>query len=328
VGSPLVGTSLATLHVHGEIDLVARHAVPVLLLGETGVGKEVVARELHRRSGRPGAFIAVNCAAISPQLAESELFGHVAGAFTGAARAADGLFVAAQHGTLFLDEVGELPLELQAKLLRALASAEVRAVGATLAQQVDVRVIAATLRDLHDGVFAETFRADLLHRLAGWELRIPPLRQRRDDVIAIAVAMLARRQAPPLSVDAAEALVLHDWPGNVRELERVLAAAVIRAGDAPPHTELGLAHLPPAIAARLGDRVDDAAALPEGLGAVPLAIAAPPGLTPTRDELVAALTRYAGSVARVAEHFGKDRQQVYRWARRYSVELSGFRDGA
>jgi len=252
--SPLLGTSVATLQLHGEIALVAQHAVPVLLLGETGVGKEVVAREIHRRSGRTGAFIAVNCAAISPQLAESELFGHVAGAFTGATRAADGLFVAADGGTLFLDEIGELPLDLQPKLLRALANAEVRAVGATVARKVDVRIVAATLRDLDGGVADSSFRADLLNRLAGWELRVPPLRRRREDVIAIASAVLARRQAPALSVDAAEALVLHDWPGNVRELERVLAAALIRATGAAPNSELGLEHLPAQLTARLGPR--------------------------------------------------------------------------
>jgi transcriptional regulator with GAF, ATPase, and Fis domain len=321
-GTPLLGTSIATLHLHGEIALVAAHPVPVLVLGETGVGKEVIAREIHRRSQRPGAFVAVNCAAISPQLAESELFGHVAGAFTGATRAADGLFVAADGGTLFLDEIGELPIDLQPKLLRALASAEVRAVGATVARRVDVRIVAATLRDLDGGVAADSFRADLLNRLSGWQLRVPPLRQRREDVIAIAAGYLGQRQAPALSADAAEALVLHDWPGNVRELERVLAAALIRAGNAAPSSELGLDHLPPAITARLGPRLEHA---PAAAPAIPLAIAAPGHLTPTRDELAAALTRYEGNVARVAEHFEKDRQQVYRWARRYGIDLGAFR---
>jgi transcriptional regulator with GAF, ATPase, and Fis domain len=320
--TPLLGSSVATLHLHGEIALVAPHPVPVLVLGETGVGKEVIAREIHRRSGRTGAFLAVNCAAISPQLAESELFGHVAGAFTGATRAADGLFAAADGGTLFLDEIGELPIDLQPKLLRALASAEVRAVGATVARRVDVRIVAATLRDLDGQVAGDGFRADLLNRLSGWQINVPALRDRREDVIAIAAGYLARRQAPPLSADAAEALVLHDWPGNVRELERVLAAALIRAGNAAPHTELGLDHLPPAITARLGPRLARDAAAPP---VIPLAMAAPASLTPTRDELVAALTRYGGNIARVAEHFEKDRQQVYRWARRFGLDPGAFR---
>jgi transcriptional regulator with GAF, ATPase, and Fis domain len=318
----LLGTSVATLHLHAELALVAPHAVPVLVLGETGVGKEVIAREIHRRSERTGAFLAVNCAAISPQLAESELFGHVAGAFTGATRAADGLFVAADRGTLFLDEIGELPIDLQPKLLRALANAEVRAVGATTARRVDVRIVAATLRDLDGRVADDGFRADLLNRLSGWQIKVPALRDRREDVIAIAAGYLARRQAPPLSADAAEALVLHDWPGNVRELERVLAAALIRAGNAAPHTELGLDHLPPAITARLGPRLARDAVAPPVL---PLAVAAPANLTPTRDELAAALTRYGGNIARVAEHFEKDRQQVYRWARRFGLDLGAFR---
>jgi transcriptional regulator with GAF, ATPase, and Fis domain len=322
-GTSLLGSSMATLHLHGEIGLVAPHAVPVLVLGETGVGKEVIAHEIHRRSGRTGAFIAVNCAAISPLLAESELFGHVAGAFTGATRAADGLFVAADGGTLFLDEVGELPADLQPKLLRALANAEVRAVGATVARRVDVRIVAATLRDLDGKVAEDSFRADLLNRLSGWQIKVPALRQRREDVVVIAAGILARRQAPSLSADAAEALVLHDWPGNVRELERVIAAALIRAGDAPPNSELGLEHLPAAIASRLGPRLAHAAASGP---VIPLAMAAPANLTPTRDELMAALTRYGGNIARVAEHFEKDRQQVYRWARRYGVDLGAFRD--
>ncbi len=322
-GTSLLGSSMATLHLHNEIALVARHAVPVLVLGETGAGKEVIAREIHRRSGRTGAFIAVNCAAISPLLAESEFFGHVPGAFTGATRAADGLFAAADGGTLFLDEIGELPIDLQPKLLRALANAEIRAVGASVARRVDVRIIAATLRDLDGSVADDSFRADLLNRLSGWQLKVPALRQRREDVVVISAGILARRQAPALSADAAEALVLHDWPGNVRELERVLAAALIRASNAPPNSELGLEHLPAAIASRLGPRIEHAVTAGP---MIPLAMAAPGHLTPTRDELVAALTRYGGNVARVAEHFEKDRQQVYRWARRHGLDLGAFRD--
>jgi transcriptional regulator with GAF, ATPase, and Fis domain len=235
----IAGTSLAMLRVHAEIALVARHTVPVLVLGESGAGKELVAEEIHVRSGRRGELVAVNCAAISPHLAESELFGHVAGAFTGATRAADGLFVAADGGTLFLDEIGELPAELQPKLLRALATGEVRAVGSSVTRKVDVRVVAATLRDLDGAVERGAFRGDLYHRLAGWRIAVPPLRTRRDDVIAIANELLARKQAPPLTADAAEALALHDWPGNVRELEHVLAAAIVRGDPArPPAREL------------------------------------------------------------------------------------------
>jgi transcriptional regulator with GAF, ATPase, and Fis domain len=287
------------------------------------VGKELVAEEIHRRSGRAGAFVPINCAAISPQLAESELFGHVAGAFTGAAKAADGLFVAADGGTLFLDEIGELPLDLQPKLLRALAKGEVRAVGSSVARTVDVRVVAATLRDLVDDVAAQAFRADLFNRLSGWRVSVPPLRARKDDLIAIAGALLHRRAAPPLSVDAAEALLLHGWPGNVRELEQVLAAAVIRASGAAPGATLTLEHLPPELVRPLHDRLGRAAS--DGPAQLPLAVAVERDQTPTRHELCAALTRYDGNVARVAEHFAKDRQQVYRWAKRYDLDLASFR---
>ncbi|HMG56821.1 MAG TPA: sigma-54-dependent Fis family transcriptional regulator, partial [Kofleriaceae bacterium] len=157
----LVGDSVPALRLHAEIGLVSAAPLPVLVLGETGVGKELVAEEIHRRSGRTGAFVAINCAAIAPELAESELFGHVAGAFTGANRASEGLFVAADGGTLFLDEVGELPTDLQAKLLRALANGEIRAVGSSATRTVDVRVVAATLRDLDTAVRQDRFRADL-----------------------------------------------------------------------------------------------------------------------------------------------------------------------
>jgi transcriptional regulator with GAF, ATPase, and Fis domain len=262
--------------------------------------------------------VPVNCAAIAPELAESELFGHVAGAFTGATRASDGLFVAADGGTLFLDEVGELPLELQAKLLRALAKGEIRAVGSSAARAVDVRVVAATLRDLDGAVRADRFRADLLNRLAGWRVTLPALRARRDDLIAIAQAFIAKLRGPGLSPDAAEALLLHDWPGNVRELERVIAAAVVRASDARAEA-IGLPHLPPAMALRLGERATAGPTL------------APPvipqgGAVPTKDELCAVLARMGGNIARVAEHFHKERQQVYRWARRYDIDLGAYRE--
>ncbi|MCE9575353.1 MAG: sigma 54-interacting transcriptional regulator [Deltaproteobacteria bacterium] len=311
----LVGDSLAALRVHGEIALVARQPLPVLVLGETGVGKELVAEEIHRRSRRAGPFIAVNCAAIAPELAESELFGHVAGAFTGARAAADGLFVAAEGGTLFLDEVGELPAELQPKLLRALAQGEVRAVGSTTARRVDVRVVAATLRDLDAEVAAGRFRGDLFNRLAGWRIEIPSLRARRDDIVAIASAFLRAANGPALGPDAAEALLLHDWPGNVRELERVIAAAVVRATDARA-AELGLAHLPPPLVERLGTRVTASTAPP---------LLVPSTSPPTRDELCHVLTRMDGNIARVAEHFGKERQQIYRWAKRLDIDLDAYR---
>ncbi|MBV8757103.1 MAG: sigma 54-interacting transcriptional regulator [Deltaproteobacteria bacterium] len=316
LGSKIVGDSIAALRLHGEIDLVAAQPVSVLVLGETGVGKELVAQEIHRRSRRSGAFVAVNCAAIARELAESELFGHVPGAFTGAARASDGLFVAAEGGTLFLDEVGELPPDLQPKLLRALATGEIRPVGSSNARTVDVRVVAATLRDLDEAVRADTFRADLMNRLAGWKITVPTLRERRDDIFAIASLFLRRHGNLALSTDAIEALLVHDWPGNVRELERTIAAAAVRAQAARSGVEL--AHLPTELAARLSGR-----AIADAPRTAPILV--PAGAMPTREELTALLEQMDGNVARVAEHLGKDRQQIYRWAKRYGLDVESFR---
>jgi transcriptional regulator with GAF, ATPase, and Fis domain len=297
----------------------------VLVLGETGVGKELVARELHRASGREGAFVPVNCAAIPEQLAESELFGHVAGAFTGAGARSDGLFVSADGGTLFLDEVGELPPVLQPKLLRALATGEVRAVGAAAARRVQVRVVAATWRD----VVADTdgFRRDLLARLAGWTIPVPPLRDRRDDLLPLAAGVLAAQPgAPALSASAAEALLLHDWPRNVRELEQVVAAAAVRAG---PAGVIGLEHLPEALATRVtardaGDVAGpDAAASREAVP--PLELLVDRTATPDEPTLRMVLERLDGNLVKVAELFGRDRKQIYRWLERYGLDAESFR---
>ena len=179
--SEVMGPSAAMRRVRHEARLAAGQPLPILLTGETGVGKERVAREIHRLSGRRGPFVALNCAAISAALAESELFGHAAGAFTGATARREGLFDAARGGTLLLDEIGEMPPDLQPKLLRALALGEVRPVGDTAAHAVDVRVVAATNRNLEAEVAAGRFRADLLARLDGLTLRLPALRKRRED---------------------------------------------------------------------------------------------------------------------------------------------------
>jgi transcriptional regulator with GAF, ATPase, and Fis domain len=318
--STLLGHSVPMQRLRGEIQLVAPHAVSVLVLGDTGVGKERVAEEVHRRSGRSGGFVAVNCAAIPDELAESELFGHVAGAFTGAAGRSDGLFGAAEGGTLFLDEVGELPLPLQAKLLRALATGEVRAVGATASRRVDVRIVAATLRDLHGAVVAGTFRDDLLARLSGWIIRVPPMVERREDILELAQAWLeARGLVARLSANAAEALLLHDWPHNVRQLEQVMQQAVLRAAGA---SVIRSEHLPPEMpvaAVGTGDRplVESA----------PLALRVDRRGTPSRDDLATVLEHFGGVVSEAAAFFGKDRKQVYRWMRRHGLDVGDARDG-
>ena len=208
--------------------------VPVLVLGETGTGKELIARALHAESPRRDRpFLAVNCSAIPAGLLESELFGHARGAFTGADRARTGLFGAANGGTLLLDEIGDLPLELQPKLLRVLQEGEVRRVGDSQSQPVDVRVVAATAVDLRQAVAAGRFREDLFYRLAVVSLELPPLRRRPEDIAPLVQAYLPRlaarfvRPVPELTAEALQLLEQHTWPGNVRELVNVLEKTLV-----------------------------------------------------------------------------------------------------
>lgn len=226
--SNLMGQLLAMVRT------VADSTSSVLILGETGTGKELIARALHSEGGRrDGPFVAVNCSAIAPGLLESELFGHARGAFTGADREKKGLFAAADGGTLFLDEIGDLPLELQPKLLRVLQEGEVLRVGEAKPRKVDVRVVAATAKDLKAEVVAGRFRDDLYYRLAVVDLLIPPLRERSEDIPALAehfmarIAARERRPAPLLAEGALEALEDYAWPGNVRELENFIEKVMI-----------------------------------------------------------------------------------------------------
>lgn len=233
-GWPIAGddSSLALLTL---AERIARSEIPVLLEGPTGTGKEVLARFIHRCSERAGGpFVAVNCAAMPEAMLEGLLFGHRKGAFTGAAESREGLFRAAHGGTLLLDEIGELPLALQAKLLRALQEGEVLPLGATQPLPVDVRIVAATNRRLAAEVEAGRFREDLLYRLNVFPLDIAPLRARRLDIAPLAFGMLLRHagRAFWLADDALELLAGHHWPGNVRELENVIRRAILLAGEA------------------------------------------------------------------------------------------------
>ena len=232
----MIGSSPPMLELFAMIDRVAASGVPVLIQGETGTGKELVARALHDASPRKaGPFLAENCAAISENLLESELFGHKKGAFTGAVADRPGHFVVADGGTVFLDEIGDMPLSMQAKLLRVLQDGEVRAVGANTTKKVDVRILAATHRDLPSAVASGDFREDLMFRLNVVTLHLPPLRDRGDDVRAIARAILpgiaeeVGREAS-ISEGALDALAGWSWPGNVRELENELRRAVALSG--------------------------------------------------------------------------------------------------
>jgi len=238
------------------LDLIARAAesdIPILIEGESGTGKELVARAVHQRSPRrERPFVAVNCAALPQALLESELFGHTRGAFTGAARDRRGLFASADHGTLFLDEVGEMPAELQAKLLRVLQSGEYRAVGSDRPAMADVRIVAATQRRLEEEVKAGRFREDLYFRLKGVCVTVPPLRARKEDIPALIARFLEQfHPAGPLTLsdEARACLLTYDYPGNVRELESIIRRAVLfaEAGTIP------LSALPPEVADRGGE---------------------------------------------------------------------------
>ena len=254
--SPFSFASPAMQATERLITRVAPTDSTVLITGESGTGKGVAARRLHELSARrDGPFVAVNCGAIPENLIESELFGHTKGAFTSADRARKGLFVQADRGTIFLDEIGELPLGLQTKLLHVLESKEVRAVGSETSRKVDVRIVAATNRDLNAMVREGRFREDLFFRLSMFQIPMPPLRERRGDIVPLIRHLLARRvQSPdagPLEIDpeAEDLLVNFDWPGNVRQLENVLHRAAILADG----SRIRIADLPPEVA-----RVDDA----------------------------------------------------------------------
>ena len=233
----LVAESPAMRRVLDVVERVAPHPTTVLITGESGTGKEVLARTIHRLSPRRGApFVAVNCAAIPENLLESELFGHVRGAFTGASADHRGLFEEASGGTLLLDEVGDLPLALQAKLLRVLQEGEIRRVGDNKPRRVDVRVLAATARDLAADVKEKRFREDLYYRLNVVHVHIPPLRERPEDLDGLVAVMVARGaersgRGAQLSPEAMTAIRRHPWPGNVRQLENAIERATVLSRD-------------------------------------------------------------------------------------------------
>ena len=235
----IVGRSPAMAQVFERVDRVAPTDTTVLILGESGTGKELVARALHEQSNRRnGPLIAVNCAAIPESLIEAELFGHEKGAFTGADATREGLVESASGGTLFLDEIAELPAAAQARLLRVLQESEIRRVGASHSRQVDIRLVAATHRDLQTLVGQGLFREDLYFRINVMEIRLPPLRERGEDIPELARFLLEKacrrlnRPAMTFSEEGLRQIMNHDWPGNVRELENVIERAVILADGA------------------------------------------------------------------------------------------------
>jgi len=249
-----IGSSPALVQLRAQIEKLARNQAPVFIHGESGTGKEVIARLIHSLGARAkGPFVPVNCGAISPELMESEFFGHRRGSFTGATTDKDGLFQAANGGTLFLDEVGELPLAMQVKLLRAIQERAVRPVGAHAEEAVDVRILSASHRDLAQLVSESLFRQDLYFRINVITLRVPPLRERKEDIPELAAHLLARLAERDgvsvrlLTPSALEGLAAHSFPGNVRELENLLERACalcegecIDVGDIELHHTEGL----------------------------------------------------------------------------------------
>jgi len=298
----LTGSTPSIEAVRRSVEAVAPHPRTVVVLGETGTGKEIVARQLHRRGARTGPFVAVNCGGFSEGLLASELFGHVRGAFTGAVTEQQGLFRAARGGTLLLDEAGEIPLALQPTLLRVLETWQVRPVGSTRDVPLDVRVIAASNRELVGLVQQGQFRADLYARLAQWVIRLPPLRDRREDIPALVSALLARLEevGRPLTPDLAEALLVHPWPLNVRGLSNVLSIATIASPPGQP-LELG----DEVLSAMEDNRIEQAA---------PARAPAPVELDHAALEEL--LRRFGGRVAEMARHVGVSRPKLYRmlWA--------------
>jgi two-component system, NtrC family, response regulator GlrR len=320
------GKAATTVQLRVQVATAARDPSPILMIGETGTGKEFIAREIHRLSGRKGPLVAVNCAALSPQLIESQLFGHVKGAFTGADRAHEGLFRAAEGGTIFLDEIGELPRELQPKLLRVLQEREVLPVGETRPMRVDVRVISATLRDLTEMIDDGGFRLDLYARLSPWEIRVPPLRERRADLVEwidrLYEAWYRQREAggreptpPVLEVNAVERLLLFDWPDNLRGLDRLVHRACSEGGVLDVKAPAAVVRSDRSGAAALRDSSSGEDRASPGAGPRPP--------KPNREELVKVLETNGGSVRATAKHFGRDRRQIYRWMEQYGLRDKG-----
>lgn len=297
----IVGASAAIRAVQKRIGLAAAGAATVLILGETGVGKELVARAIHSFGPRAtGPFVAVNCAAIPGELLESELFGHERGAFTGAATARRGRFREAEGGTLLLDEVGDLPVATQAKLLRVLQEREVTPLGGAPVK-IDVRLLAATHRDLEAMVAAGGFRADLYYRLAVLPIAVPPLRDRGADILILARHILAGLRPAALTPMAERALMAYPWPGNVRELRNVLErAASLTPGGVIDAGDLALATAPPPPPAL--------ASLSEAVAATEIAL------------IRAALDRAGGNRSEAARALGISRQALYDRLKRYGLE--------
>jgi DNA-binding NtrC family response regulator len=335
----IVGSTQPMRELFRLVESVAPTDATVLLLGDSGTGKELLARAIHDRSRRRGrAFVAINCSALTDTLLESELFGHVRGAFSGASASRTGVFEEASQGTLFLDEIGDISAAMQVRLLRALQEGEIKPVGSTEIRKVDVRVVAATNKDLEAAVRAGSFRQDLYYRLQVVPIEVPPLRRRQDDVPLLVRHFLDRycarydRKITGVTPAALEALLAYSWPGNVRELENVVQRAVVlTSGDAigPEHfpapireaaAAAGAAPAPPPAPGSDGDGV---------AVELPFAQAKQAAIDAfERRYVAAALTRAGGSVAEAARLCGLDKSNFRRLVRRHHMDVQAFRAAA
>jgi DNA-binding NtrC family response regulator len=313
-GRELVGIGAACARIHHRIALAAPKDVTVLIRGETGVGKELVARAIHRESGRPGAFVALNCGSIADGVLQSELFGHARGSFSGAVAAREGLVEAAAEGTLFLDEIGDASPSFQATLLRLLEQREYRQLGSNEHKRASARFVAATHVALDEAVEMGRFRADLKSRLERWVIDVPPLRKRREDILPLArhFARSAR-----LSRSFAHALIRYDWPANVRELQAVIEEALLEQSlDEPLALSQALAQR---IAVR--DTVRDST--------IPPPRASRRGLSlprPSAEVLVARFRELGENARALAEELGVGRTTLYRWFKDAGVDMRDIRD--
>ena len=321
----LVGRSPAMAEVFRLLERVAPSDASILLIGESGTGKELLARAVHARSTRASRrFVAVNCAAIPSTLMESELFGYAKGAFSGATSARAGLFEEADGGTLFLDEIGDMRRTLQAKLTRALEARAIRRVGESHERAVDVRVVSATHRDLPAMIAQGAFREDLFYRLHTCMVRVPPLRERGDDIPLLIEHFLSARagvtsKVYELAPSARDALVAYAWPGNVRELRSAIERAALLAEDGV----ITPAHLPPEIARESTHAAPDSAA---DLASLTYREAVERTRTDgIRRYLEALLRRYGGNVVAAAQHADVERESFYRLCRRHGLTPTDFR---
>ncbi|MHB1403658.1 MAG: sigma 54-interacting transcriptional regulator [Thiobacillus sp.] len=311
--SEIITASPAMDVLLAEARLAAQSDASVLIQGESGTGKELLARAIHRASPRHGKpFVAINCGAIPAELLESELFGHVKGAFTGAARDHLGLFLSAEGGTVLLDEIGDMPAQLQVKLLRVLQEGEVRPVGATETRPVDVRILSATHRNLEEAIASGEFREDLYYRLNVVTLTLPPLRERREDIPLLARHFLTvltekyRRRIHGFAPDALDMLTAADWPGNIRQLHNVLEQCIALCTTST---------IPASLVARaLRDKPAEIQPLAEARS------------TFERDYLISLLKLTRGQVSEVARLAGRNRTEVYRLLQRHGLTPALFKD--